>query len=119
MRGGSVPSIPGTSKILLVIGPEGPIRVLFEWLGQRIAVKGLETFDSVRRSQVPGDGVLHHSRWIPGDNSFGLHRGDGLDDGCDTRQNTPDARNPPTVTEGGRREVCGRNQTKSVSRHRG
>ena len=32
----------------LVIGPEGPIRILFEWLGQRIAVKGLETFDSVR-----------------------------------------------------------------------
>ena len=48
MRGGSVPSIPGTSKIPLVIGPEGPIRVLFEWLGQRIAVKGLETFDSAR-----------------------------------------------------------------------
>ena len=32
----------------LVIGPEGSIRILFEWLGQRIAVKGLETFDSVR-----------------------------------------------------------------------
>ena len=32
----------------LVFGPEGPIRILFEWLGQRIAVKGLETFDSVR-----------------------------------------------------------------------
>ena len=32
----------------LVIGPEGPIIVLFEWLGQRIAVNGLETFDSVR-----------------------------------------------------------------------
>ena len=32
----------------LVIGPEGPIRILFEWLGQRIAVKGLETFDSMR-----------------------------------------------------------------------
>ena len=27
----------------LVIGPEGPIRVLFLWLGQRTAVKGLET----------------------------------------------------------------------------
>ena len=32
----------------LVIGPEGPIRVLFDWLGMRIAVKGLETFDSAR-----------------------------------------------------------------------
>ena len=32
----------------LVIGPEGLIRILFEWLGQLIAVKGLETFDSVR-----------------------------------------------------------------------
>ena len=33
---------------LLVIRPEGPIRISFEWLGQRFAVKGLETFDSVR-----------------------------------------------------------------------
>ena len=32
----------------LVIGPEGPITILFEWLGQRIAFKSLETFDSVR-----------------------------------------------------------------------
>ena len=32
----------------LVIGPEGPIRVLFDWLGMRIAVKGLETLDSAR-----------------------------------------------------------------------
>ena len=31
-----------------VIDPEGPIRTLFEWLGQRIAVKGLETLDSER-----------------------------------------------------------------------
>ena len=31
-----------------VIGPEGPIRILFEWFGQCIAVKGLETFDSMR-----------------------------------------------------------------------
>ena len=29
-----------------MIRPEGPIRVLLDWLGQRIAVKGLETFDS-------------------------------------------------------------------------
>ena len=29
---------------LLVMGPEGPIRIFFETLGQRIAVKGLETF---------------------------------------------------------------------------
>ena len=32
----------------LVIGPEGPVRILFEWFGQHTAVKGLETFDSVR-----------------------------------------------------------------------
>ena len=32
----------------LVIGPDGPIGILCEWLGQSIAVKGLETFDSVR-----------------------------------------------------------------------
>ena len=32
----------------LVVSPEMPIRALFEWLGQRIAVKGLETFDPVR-----------------------------------------------------------------------
>ena len=35
----------------LVIGPVGPLRVLFDWLGQRIAVEGLETFDSARGLQ--------------------------------------------------------------------
>ena len=38
----------------LVIRPEGPIRILFEWLGQLIAVKGLETLDSVRGLEYPG-----------------------------------------------------------------
>ena len=38
----------------LVIGPEGPIRILFESLGQHIAVKGLETFDSVRGPKFLG-----------------------------------------------------------------
>ena len=46
----------------LVIGPEGPIRTLFEWLGQRIAVKGLETFDSVRGLKYLE--VVYHT--IPG-----------------------------------------------------
>ena len=32
----------------LVIGLGGPNRVLFEWLGQRVSVKCLETFDPVR-----------------------------------------------------------------------
>ena len=46
----------------LVIGPEGPIRNLFEWLGQRIAVKGLETLDSVRVLKYLG--MVYHT--VPG-----------------------------------------------------
>ena len=46
----------------LEIGPAGPIRILFEWLGQRIAVKGLETFDSVRGLKYLG--MLYYT--IPG-----------------------------------------------------
>ena len=45
-----------------MIGPEGPIRTLFEWLGQRIAVTGLETFDSVRGLKYLG--MLYYA--IPG-----------------------------------------------------
>ena len=101
----------------LVIGPEGPIRILFERLGQRIAVKGLETFDSVRGLKYLGVGVLHYSRWIAGDNSFRLHQGDGLDDGRDARQNAHDTRNPTKATDGSRRETCGRDKTTSVSLH--
>ena len=47
----------------LVIGPEGPIRILFEWLGQRIAVKGPETFHSVRGLMYLG--MVHKT--IPGE----------------------------------------------------
>ena len=93
----------------LVIGPEGPIRVLFDWLGMRIAVEGLETFDSAR-------GLKYLGSWIPGDNSCRIHRGDGLDDGRDARQDTHDARNPHTAPDRGRRETFGRSKTTSVSR---
>ena len=103
----------------LVIGPEGPIRVLFDWLGMRIAVKGLETFDSARGLKYLGMVLLHYSSWIPGDNSCRIHRGDGLDDGRDARQDTHDARIPHTAPDRGRRETFGRSKTTSVSRHRG
>ena len=96
----------------LVIGPEGPIRVLFDWLRMRIAVEGLETFDSAR-------GLKYLGSWIPGDNSCRIHRGDGLEDGRDARQDTHDARNPHTAPDRGRRETFGRSKTTSVSRHRG
>ena len=57
----------------LVIGPEGPIRVLFEWLGQRVAVKSLETFDPVRGLKylgmvyyrIPGGHPGGHKETIP------------------------------------------------------
>ena len=70
-------------------------------------------------TQVPGDVEQHYSRWIPGDNSCRLHRGDGLDDGRDARQDTHDGRNPHTAPDRGRRETCGRSKTTSVSCHCG
>ena len=47
---------------LLVIGLEGLIRALFEWLGQCVAVTGLETLDPVRGLNCLG--VVHYS--LPG-----------------------------------------------------
>ena len=85
----------------LVLGPEGQIIILFEWLGQRIAVKGLEAFDSVRGLKYLEMVLLLCSRCFIGDNSFRLHRGDGLDDGHDARQNARDTRNPTKASHRG------------------
>ena len=85
----------------LVIGPEGPIRVLFEWKGQRDAVKCLETFDPVRglKPKVLGNWVLPHSKKLPGDESSRMASMMGV-----LHAKTP-ARNPQKAPDGGRREA--------------